>query len=233
MAAVANYSQQAQEEAEEEEEEAGATAAGAPPRRRHSPSTSTCSATPTPATASFARRSSTGTPRRANAPPRPLPTPQSPPAPAAPQPFGVYTGPVRPRAGEAAARPRRLRPAPGRGAELRRARHAERRPLPDAAERPAQLNGPEPVDDDGDPIAPGGQLRPRPPLVARPHGPQHPPAGRAHGAGLPRLVRDLERGVDQPAADDRPVEPVPRRLLRLVPRPDASTSPRTRRCCSG
>ena len=53
------------------------------------------------------------------------------------------------------------------------------------------------------------RLGPRPPLVARPHGAQRPAAGRADGARLPRLVRDLHRRRLQTAADDRPVEPLP------------------------
>ena len=44
----------------------------------------------------------------------------------------------------------------------------------------------------------------RPPVVARPDGALGPAARRAHDADLARLVRDVERGRRQPAADARP-----------------------------
>ena len=85
-----------------------------------------------------------------------------------------------PRPGEAASSP---------GASTSRAR-STRSPARAARER---LKGPEPVDDDGLPIAPFDAYGPRPALVARPDGAHQPPAGRADGADLARLVRDRRR----------------------------------------
>ena len=108
---------------------------------------------------------------------------------------------------------RHLRRAPGRApAVARRVRpfagHAEALP-PWASPRrgvahPPGRRGrahraPRPVDDDGNPLAPGGRVGPRPPLVARPHGAHQPAARGAHDARLARLVRHLARR-GQPAA---------------------------------
>ena len=83
----------------------------------------------------------------------------------------------------------------------------------------AILSGPAPIDDDGNPLAPADAW------------------GHDHLWWLDRMVRTnqplvermalvfhdwfatSEGGVSQAAADDRPVQPLPRRLLRLVPRP--------------
>ena len=64
------------------------------------------------------------------------------------------------------------------------------------------------------------RLRPRPALVARPDGAHQPPAGRADGADLARLVRDRRRR--QPAALDRSRRSCSSAVAaRLVPRPAA------------
>ena len=129
-------------------------------------------------------------------------------------------GPVRAGAGEAAARTGRLRPGagPGRAAGLASGCVGAVQSLtrPSGA---ATLHGPAPVDDDGNPIAPADAW------------------GHDHLWFLDRMVRSdqplVERmalvfhdwfatsnaGVSKPAADDRPVEPLPLRLLRLLPRP--------------
>jgi hypothetical protein len=91
---------------------------------------------------------------QANPPPRPLPTPQSPPAPAAPQPFGVYSGPF----GRVQAK--RLLDRAGFGPRQGEALSFAERGMQNSVyllTRPsgaAQLNGPEPLDHDGEPIAP-------------------------------------------------------------------------------
>src|SRR5581483_2281613 len=58
----------------------------------------------------------------------------------------------------------------------------------------------------------------RPPVVARPDGAHVPPARRAHGARLARLVRDLEPGRRLAAADAEPEPALSRARPRLVPR---------------
>ena len=83
-----------------------------------------------------------------NPPPRPLPTPQSPPAPAAPQPFGVYSGPF----GRVQAK--RLLDRAGFGPRQGEALSFAERGMQNSVyflTRPsgaAQLNGPAPVDHD-------------------------------------------------------------------------------------
>ena len=69
------------------------------------------------------------------------------------------------------------------------------------------------------PPLPARQVRPRPPLVARPHGAHEPAADRADDARLARLVRDLERDRRLAAADDPAEQHVPPLGARLVPRP--------------
>ncbi|MBM3666269.1 MAG: DUF1800 domain-containing protein [Actinobacteria bacterium] len=89
-----------------------------------------------------------------NPPPRPLPTPQSPQPPASPQPFGVYQGPF----GRLQAK--RLLDRAGFGARRGEAVGLAQAGLQAAVQsltRPAgaaQLTGPAPHDDDGNPLAP-------------------------------------------------------------------------------
>src|SRR5581483_1710508 len=70
------------------------------------------------------------------------------------------------------------------------------------------------------------RLGPRQPLVARPDGADDDAPGRADGARLARLVRDLERRGRLAAADDPPEPTVPRARARLVPPPAARGDPR-------
>ena len=55
--------------------------------------------------------------------------------------------------------------------------------------------------------------------MARPHGPLRPAARRADDLHLARLVRELQREGQRPAADARPEQPVPRTRARELPRP--------------
>ena len=84
-----------------------------------------------------------------------------------------------------------------------------------------QLNGPAPVDDDGNPLGARGPVGPRPLLVAGPDGALQPAARRADDADLPRLVRDLERHGQRLEADARPERAAAQPRARLVPRPAA------------
>ena len=157
----------------------------------------------------------------------PADEPPAPPAADSAEPFGAggaaavrrLLGTLRPDSGQAATRPRGFRAGARPGARVFRAGNAEHRPLPDAAEWFPATRRPLAGGQRRRPPRPRRPVRQRPPLVARPHGSQQPPPGRADGADLPRLVRDLERGGEPAAAHDRPVEPVPRRLLRVLPGP--------------
>ena len=60
-------------------------------------------------------------------------------------------------------------------------------------------------------------------LVARSHGPLRPAARGADDVHLPRLVRQLQREGQQPAADARPEQPVPLDGARQLPRPVRSS----------
>ena len=112
-----------------------------------------------------------------------------------------------------------LRPAPGEAERARRDGHGRRGPVADPTERRRHPLRPAPDRRRRRPARPRRHLGPRPPLVARPDDPLRPAAGRADGAGLPRLVRDLRRRRVESPADDRSVEPLPGQLLRLLPRP--------------
>ena len=61
-----------------------------------------------------------------------------------------------------------------------------------------------------------GRVRPRPPLVARPHGAYEPAAGGAHDARVARLVLDLERRREPAEPDAGPERAVPPERVRLV-----------------
>ena len=136
-----------------------------------------------------------------------------------PRPAGAYQGPVRAGAGEAAAGTGRLRRGPRTGRAAGQPRAGRRGPVADPAQRRRDAARAGPGRRRQQPDRPRRRLRPRPPLVPRPHGAQRPAAGRADGARLPRLVRDLQRQRLPPAAADRPVQPLPLGLLRLLPRP--------------
>ena len=154
MAAVAELSKRRKKRKKKRKKKPGQQQPVAPPAPPILRSTSTCSATPIPATASSANRSSTGDTPQAKPPPRPLPSPQSPPAPGAaavrasiPGHFGrVQAKRLLDRAGFG---PRRARRWASRREGLQDAVYSLTRPS-----GAAQLNGPEPLDDDGEPIAP-------------------------------------------------------------------------------
>ena len=97
---------------------------------------------------------------------------------------------------------------------------------------PAVLHGPAPTDDEGNALAPGRRLGPGPLLVARPDGPLRPAAGRADDVHLARLVRELQRKGQRPAADARPERAVPRTRAGQLPGPVHGGHDRTRRCWS-
>ena len=98
---------------------------------------------------------------------------------------------------------------------------------------PATLSGPEPTDEEGNPLDSGRRLGRGSLLVARSHGPLRPAAGGAHDVHLARLVRELQREGQQPAADARPERPVPRTWRSAASTTCSSRSPPTRRCwCS-
>ena len=206
-----------------------------PPRARSAGARSARSASP---------RSASASPRAARIPPRPGPRRR--PRPARPRrsrprrrrptlpvinsPIAVYDGAVRRRPGRAPAVARRLRPAarPGRasspssgssGAVLSLTR-------PTGA---APMDGPAPTRRRRRRSSPYDQLGPRPPLLARPHGPLAPPARRAARARLPRLVRDLQRRGRLQPLHARPDEPLPRPRARQLQGAWCARSRRTRR----
>ena len=124
-----------------------------------------------------------------------------------------------PRSGAAAVLARGLRAdaGPGRGAAgqpLRQVVYGLTRPS-----GPATLTGPEPVDEDGQSARPRRRVGRGSLLVAGPHGPLRPAARRADDVHLARLVRQLQREGEQPAADARPERPVSRDGARQLPRP--------------
>ncbi len=131
---------------------------------------------------------------------------------------GRLPGRLRRPSGEPPDHPRRVRRRPRPGAAARLPGPGRRGPVVDPAERCRRPQRPGAYRRTRQPARPRGHLGPRPPLVARPDGPHQPAAGRADGARLPRLVRHLGRRRVESPADDRPVEPLPRQLLRLVPR---------------
>ena len=142
-------------------------------------------------------------------------------------------GPLRPRAGRAAAVAGRLRPAPGRGGEAR-ARRACGGAVQSLTRPPKErLTGPAPQDERRAPAGAGGRLGPRPPLVARPHGALEPAAGRAHDARLARLVRDLQRRRRLAAPDAAPERALPQARRSARSRTCCCASRATRRCWSG
>ena len=108
-----------------------------------------------------------------------------------------------------------IRPAARPGGRAGRAGDGEGRAVAHAPERHRA---------DGRPGADGRRrsdralrpLRARPPVLARPHGPLAPPARRAARAGVPRLVRDLQRRGRLGAADARPDQRVPRQRPRQL-----------------
>ncbi len=175
-------------------------------------------------TATPSRRSSTPPsscgPFRRPSPPRPHPLP---PQRRRPRP-GHRRSRSRRRAGCSGAR------ASGRLPGRRRRSSASRSSRSSSASRarPARRRsrGPEPVDEEGNPLDPANAWGEDHCLVARPHGPLRPAARRAHDLHLPRLVRQLQRAGQQPAADARPERPVPLDGARQLPRPVSRPSRR-------
>src|SRR5215204_960743 len=135
-------------------------------------------------------------------------------------------GPVRPRPGRAAALARRLRAAQGRGRAASEEGPRRRRPLADPSPEGAPRRA-EAARRRGPPARSGRRLGSRPRLVARPHGPNEPPADRADDADLARLVRDVERRrrlADADAAPEPALPPLLARLVREAPRGDHAGS---------
>ena len=156
----------------------------------------------------------------ATIPVRPLPSPQNPPAPKPPPGVGVYPGPFGRVQANRLLNRAGFGPRPGQAEQLaamglQSAVHSLTRP-----ERPGDPHrARRHVDDDGNPLAPADAW------------------GHDHLWWLDRMVRTDQPLVErmalvlhdwfatsnderlQAAADDRPVEPLPQRLLRLLPRP--------------
>ncbi len=85
------------------------------------------------------------------------------------------------------------------------------------------MGGTAPTRRQGAPSRAGRRLGSRPPLVARPDGPDEPAARRANDARLARLVRHVERGRRLAEADDgaeSPPPPLRARQLRPAPQLD-------------
>ena len=133
------------------------------------------------------------------------------------------------RAGRETSVAGRLRPATRRGA-CARGQGPRRRGRTAAHNRARQARRPPPEGERPPPL-PARQVRPRPSLVARPHGAHEPPAHGADDARLARLVRDVERDGRLAAADDPAEQPVPPLGPRLVPGARHARDRRTRRCC--
>src|SRR5918995_758798 len=117
-------------------------------------------------------------------------------------------GPVRPRAGRAAALARRLRAAQRRGRAASEEGPRRRRPLADPSPEGAPRRA-EAARRRGPPARSRRRLGSRPRLVARPHGADEPPADRADDADLARLVRYVEqrRRLADPDAAPEPALP--------------------------
>ncbi len=101
--------------------------------------------------------------------------------------------PLRAPRGDPAAQPGRLRAQAGPGGGAGEEGAEGRRPLADPALGPGRPLGAGTGRRRRQPDRPRRRLGPRPPLVARPDDPLRPSPGRADGARLPRLVRDLQR----------------------------------------
>ena len=115
-------------------------------------------------------------------------------------PIAVYSGPFGVRQAERLLWRAGFGPSPGHAEALAAAGPAPRGGRPHPAGGAAHLHGRaarlQAYELDADPvipIKPIDRYGPRPPLVPRPHGPHRPAAGRAHDAGLARLVRHLQR----------------------------------------
>ncbi len=131
-------------------------------------------------------------------------------------PLPAYTGPFGPEQAERLLWRAGFGPRPGEESSPRRqgARRCRRLAAPDRA-RPARRSA---ALDRRPPPLPARQVRPRPPLVARPDGAHESSSDRADDARLARLVRDLEPDRRLAAADDPPEQHVPPLRARLVSR---------------